>query len=154
MDTLLLGRITVARTCVVVLIAIVTSLMTFLSLYIWHWWRPTWDACIYFTVVSQSEARVSTEHGINYYIKHNKWQSPCGNIEGNKRFISSCAWFVSAPAMAVTYIAIIATDGTCDSVGNTLHIWKLRDRTCYLNHIFFLCCFSYGLMYVDPFHAL
>ena len=46
--------------------------MTFLSHYISRWWLQTWDTCIYFTVVSQSEARVSTKHGIDmdiiYYI--------------------------------------------------------------------------------------
>ena len=30
-----------------------------------RWWRQTWDTCLYLTVVSQSEARVITEHGIN-----------------------------------------------------------------------------------------
>ena len=38
--------------------------MTFLRLYILRWWRQTWD-----TVVNQSEARVSTEHGIKKYIR-------------------------------------------------------------------------------------
>ena len=32
---------------------------------------PKWDTCIYFTVVSQSEARVATEHGIKQAIEHN-----------------------------------------------------------------------------------
>ena len=45
-------------------IAIVTSLMTFLCLYISRWWRQTWDTAPYFTAVNQSEARISTEHGI------------------------------------------------------------------------------------------
>ena len=44
--------------------AIVTSSMTFLCLYILRWWRQTWDTAPYFTVVNQSEARISTEHGI------------------------------------------------------------------------------------------
>ena len=48
--------------------AIVTSSMTFLCLYISRWWRQTWDTAPYFTVVNQSEARISTEHGINVYI--------------------------------------------------------------------------------------
>ena len=38
--------------------------MTFLRLYISRWWRQTWDTAPYFTVVNQSEARISTEHGI------------------------------------------------------------------------------------------
>ena len=38
--------------------------MTFLCLYISRWWRQTWDTAPYFTVVNQSEARISTEHGI------------------------------------------------------------------------------------------
>ena len=29
-----------------------------------RWWRQTWDTAPYFTVVNQSEARISTEHGI------------------------------------------------------------------------------------------
>ena len=37
------------------------------SLYISRWWRQTWDTVPYFTVVNQSEARISTEHGINIY---------------------------------------------------------------------------------------
>ena len=41
--------------------------MTFLCLYISRWWRQTWDTAPYFTVVNQSEARISTEHGINVY---------------------------------------------------------------------------------------
>ena len=48
----------------VVIAIIVTSSMSFLSHYISRWWSQTWDTCIYFTVVSQSEARVSTDHGI------------------------------------------------------------------------------------------
>ena len=39
--------------------------MTFLCLYISRWWRQTWDTAPYFTVVNQSEARISTEHGID-----------------------------------------------------------------------------------------
>ena len=52
----------------VVVIIIVISLMTFLSIYISSWWCQMWDTCICFMVVSQSEVRVSTEHGINIYI--------------------------------------------------------------------------------------
>ena len=48
----------------VFVIAIVTSSMKFISLYISRWWHQTWDTSIYFMVVSQSEASVSTEHGI------------------------------------------------------------------------------------------
>ena len=51
-------------------IAIVTSSMTFLCLYISRWWRQTWDTPPYLTVVNQSEARISTEHGISVYIYH------------------------------------------------------------------------------------
>ena len=47
----------------VVVITIVTSSMTFLSLYISCWWRQTWDTDLYLTVFSQSKVRVSTEHG-------------------------------------------------------------------------------------------
>ena len=43
------------------------SSMTFLSHYISRWWHQTCDTYIYFTVDSQSEARVSTEHGIMSY---------------------------------------------------------------------------------------
>ena len=50
-------------------IAIVASSMTFLCLYISRWWRQTWDTAPYFTVVNQSEARISTEHGINMHIR-------------------------------------------------------------------------------------
>ena len=39
-------------------------------LYISRWWRQTWDTAPYLTVVNQSEARISTEHGINIYIGH------------------------------------------------------------------------------------
>ena len=42
--------------------------MTFLCLYISRWWRQTWDTAPYFTVVNQSEARISTEHGIIIHI--------------------------------------------------------------------------------------
>ena len=42
--------------------------MTFLCLYISRWWRQTWDTAPYFTVVIQSEARISTEHGIKIHI--------------------------------------------------------------------------------------
>ena len=42
--------------------------MTFLCLYISRWWRQTWDTAPYFTVVNQSEARISTEHGINIHV--------------------------------------------------------------------------------------
>ena len=48
----------------------VTSPMTFLSHFISRWWRQTWDACIYFMVVTQSKARVSTEHGMNLVIQY------------------------------------------------------------------------------------
>ena len=41
------------------------SPFTFLSLYISRWWRQTWHTRLYLTVVSQSEANVSTEHGMN-----------------------------------------------------------------------------------------
>ena len=40
--------------------------MTFLCLYISRWLRQTWDTAPYFTVVNQSEARISTEHGIKW----------------------------------------------------------------------------------------
>ena len=40
------------------------SSMTFRCLYISRWWRQTCDTAPYFTVVNQSEARISTEHGI------------------------------------------------------------------------------------------
>ena len=42
--------------------------MTFLCLYISRWWRQTWDTAPYLTVVNQSEARISTEHGIKLSI--------------------------------------------------------------------------------------
>ena len=42
--------------------------MTFLCLYISGWWRQTWDTPLYFTVVNQTKARISTEHGISYDI--------------------------------------------------------------------------------------
>ena len=42
--------------------------MTFLCLYISRWWRQTWDTPPYLTVVNQSEARISTEHGIKQDI--------------------------------------------------------------------------------------
>ena len=29
-----------------------------------RWWRQPWDTPLYFTVVNQSEARISTEHGM------------------------------------------------------------------------------------------
>ena len=60
-------------------IAIVTSSMTFLCLYISRWWRQTWDTAPYFTVVSQSEARISKEHGINWHVWWDMlpmWQLP------------------------------------------------------------------------------
>ena len=63
-NTVLPGR------TVAVGIAIVTSSMTFLCLYISRWWRQTWDTPPYLTVVNQSEARISTEHGIMLYILH------------------------------------------------------------------------------------
>ena len=56
--------------------------MTFLCLYISRWWRQTWDTAPYFTVVNQSEARISTEHGISFDIEtlisetHQFW-NPC-----------------------------------------------------------------------------
>ena len=66
---MLLGRtVTVRKADSAVGIAIVTSSMTFLCLYISRWWRQTWDTAPYFTVVNQSEARISTEHGKNVYI--------------------------------------------------------------------------------------
>ena len=37
-------------------------------LYISLWWRQTWYTPLYFTVVNQSEARISTEHGIRLDI--------------------------------------------------------------------------------------
>ena len=67
-NTVLLGRIAVQEKSTAVVIAIVTSSVMFLYLYISHWWRQTWDTCVYFTVVSQSEVRVNTEHGIKHYI--------------------------------------------------------------------------------------
>ena len=57
-----------------VVIAISTSSVTFLSLCISRWWCQTWDTCLYLMVVSQSEARVSTEHEINFNIITNFWQ--------------------------------------------------------------------------------
>ena len=47
--------------------------MTSLSLYISHWWRQTWDTRLYFTVVSQSEARVNTEHAIKEFTTMRCW---------------------------------------------------------------------------------
>ena len=52
-------------------IVIVTSSMTFLSLCISLWWRQTWEVSLYFTIVNQSEARISTEHGIKFCIRQN-----------------------------------------------------------------------------------
>ena len=50
--------------------------MTFFCLYISRWWRQTWDTPPYLTVVNQSEARISTEHGIKHYTELNttEWQ--------------------------------------------------------------------------------
>ena len=48
--------------------AIVTPSVTFLSLYISHWWRQTLYTCLHFTVIIKSEAGVSTEHGIKLLI--------------------------------------------------------------------------------------
>ena len=42
--------------------------MMFLCLYISRWWHQTWDTAPYFTVVNQSEARISMEHGIKLLI--------------------------------------------------------------------------------------
>ena len=68
-NTVLLGRtVAVRKADAAVGIAIVTSSMTFLCLYISRWWRQTWDAATYFTVVNQSKARISAEHGINNNI--------------------------------------------------------------------------------------
>ena len=67
-NTVLLDRIAAAKKRTAVAIVAVTTSMTFLSRCISRWWRQAWDTCIYFTVVSQSEASVSTEHGINIYI--------------------------------------------------------------------------------------
>ena len=39
-------------------------------LFISCWWHQTWDTCTYFTVISQSEVRVSTEHGIEHNIAY------------------------------------------------------------------------------------
>ena len=44
-------------------IAIVTPSITFLFC-VSRWWRQTLNTCLYVTVISQSEARVSTEHKI------------------------------------------------------------------------------------------
>ena len=65
---MLLGRTAAVRKADGGRIAIVTSSMTFLCLYISRWWRQTWDTPLYFTVVDQSEARISIEHGINNHI--------------------------------------------------------------------------------------
>ena len=65
---MLLGRTVAVRKWTAVGIAIVTSSMTFLCLYISRWWRQTWDMAPYFTVVNQSKARISTEHRIRGYI--------------------------------------------------------------------------------------
>ena len=63
-------------------IAIVTSSMTFFSLYIT---LMTCDTRLYFTVINQSEARLSTEHGIHLYTLWScKWVSRYGE-ESNMR---------------------------------------------------------------------
>ena len=40
--------------------------------YISRWWHWTLNMCLYFMVISQSGARVSTEHGINIYTQFHK----------------------------------------------------------------------------------
>ena len=45
----------------VVVITIVISLITFNSLYSSRWWHQAWNPCLYFMVVSQSEARIWAE---------------------------------------------------------------------------------------------
>ena len=67
-NTVLRRRIAALRKWSAVGFAIVTSSMTFLSLYISRWWRQTWDTCLSFKVVSQSEARTGTEHGLKLHI--------------------------------------------------------------------------------------
>ena len=61
----------------VVVFVIVTSPMTLLYLYISRWCCQTWDTCIYFMVVSQSESGFSTErawHKLLYSLITN-WTS-------------------------------------------------------------------------------
>ena len=65
-NTVLLGRIAAARKVGSGRDRDSDVISDVLSLYILRRWRQMWDRCIYFTVVSQSEARVSTEHGIKY----------------------------------------------------------------------------------------
>ena len=67
-NTVLLGRIAVARKVDGGCDRHCDVSMTFPSLYILRLWRQTWDTRLYLTVISQSEARVSTEHGMYIYI--------------------------------------------------------------------------------------
>ena len=58
-----LGRtVAVRKADCAVRIAIVTSSMTFLCLYISRWWRQTWDTAPYFTVVNHA-IRSENQHG-------------------------------------------------------------------------------------------
>ena len=61
-------------------IVIVTSPMTLLYLYISRRWRQTLNMCLYFTVISQSEARVSAELGIKLYTQWNKLKTLSVNL--------------------------------------------------------------------------
>ena len=67
-NTVSLGRIAAAKKWATFGIATVTSLRHSFLFYISGRWRQTWDTLLYFTNVSQSEARVSTEHWIKYGI--------------------------------------------------------------------------------------
>ena len=61
--------------------------MTFLCLYISRWWCQPWYTPLYFTVVNQSDARISTEHGINYMILHTTLQWQRQNLNQELAFL-------------------------------------------------------------------
>ena len=64
-NTVVLGHIAADRKDDDGLITIETQSIMLFSLTISCWWHQTWDTCIYFMVVSQSEARVSTAPGMS-----------------------------------------------------------------------------------------
>ena len=47
---------------------VVVATLTLLYFYISYWWRETGAMCLYLTVVRQSEARVRTKNGIQFYL--------------------------------------------------------------------------------------
>ena len=126
-------------------------------LYISRWWRQTWDTALYFTVVNQSEARISREHGIMLPILGTAVDS-CGWIHNFYSNQSSVPVFTCACYFVVLSITVGYPLATCSYV---LVCWDYSYHTLFIAVattsfnvdfvIFLLTCYSF---WYNPVHDI